>query len=413
MKRVLLIAYHFPPAKGSSGLQRALKFCRYLPEFGWLPSVLTVAPRAHPQTASDQLAEIPAGVEVKRAFALDAARHLSIKGIYPSWAARPDRWGSWWLGGVPAGRAMLRRLKIDAIWSTFPIATAHLIGHTLAKSTGLPWIADFRDSMTEDAYPRDANVRRRLRKLEARTVARAAASVFTTPGALRMYRERYPHVPPERFQVIANGFDEENFGGARAPVSAPHAGGPRVLLHSGLLYPVERDPRALFAALAELKQAGEVDAGRLQVVLRATGHDAEIAQLLGIAAIEDLVKIAPPIAYEAALAEMLAADALLLLQAANCNHQIPAKLYEYLRCGRPILALTDPAGDTANELRAAQAGTIVPLDRADLIRDRLRALLGDLDRGAARGADPAIAARFSRRSQTSQLAALLDATRPA
>ena len=106
-----MIAYHFPPLQGSSGIQRTLKFSRYLPEFGWQPLVLTVHPRAYPATSQDQLAEIPPRLAVYPAFALDAARHLSLKGRYPRWLALPDRWSSWWFGAVPAGLALIRRYR--------------------------------------------------------------------------------------------------------------------------------------------------------------------------------------------------------------------------------------------------------------------------------------------------------------
>ena len=80
--RVLIVAYHFPPQAGSSGLLRSLNFCRYLPEFGWLPTVLTIDPRAYERTDGSQLAEVPASVNVIRAFGLDSHRHLSLGGRY-------------------------------------------------------------------------------------------------------------------------------------------------------------------------------------------------------------------------------------------------------------------------------------------------------------------------------------------
>ena len=92
MKRVLMIAYHFPPLAGSSGIQRTLRFMRHLPEFGWEPLVLTAHPRAYERTSSDQLADIPEGIVVARAPAFDAARHFAIAGRYPRFLARPDRW---------------------------------------------------------------------------------------------------------------------------------------------------------------------------------------------------------------------------------------------------------------------------------------------------------------------------------
>ena len=92
MNKLLMIAYHYPPVQGSSGLQRTLKFSKYLPQNGWQPMVLTVHPRAYLKTSNDLLTEIPDATIVKRAFALDTARHLSLFGRYPGILSRPDRW---------------------------------------------------------------------------------------------------------------------------------------------------------------------------------------------------------------------------------------------------------------------------------------------------------------------------------
>src|SRR5688572_19252748 len=145
MNRVLMVAFHFPPLSGSSGIQRTLRFARHLPRFGWQPLVLTAHPRAYDQTSDDQRLEAGPDAVIERAFALDSARHLALGGRYPGFLARPDRWVTWWLGAVPKGMAMIRRYRPAAIWSTYPIASAHKIGHTLHRLSGLPWIADFRD----------------------------------------------------------------------------------------------------------------------------------------------------------------------------------------------------------------------------------------------------------------------------
>src|SRR5215510_13823207 len=98
MNKILMIAFHYPPLRGSSGIQRTLKFSRYLPDYGWQPIILTAKPQAYPQVGEDQLHEIPESVPVIRAFALDTARHLSFRGYYLRRMALPDRWVSWWLG---------------------------------------------------------------------------------------------------------------------------------------------------------------------------------------------------------------------------------------------------------------------------------------------------------------------------
>lgn len=409
VKRILMIAYHYPPIRGSSGVQRTLKFTRYLGEHGWEPIVLTVHPRAYPQTGYDQMHEIPTHAIVNRAFVLDASRHLSFKGRYPRFLAWPDRWVSWWFGGVLNGLRLIRRCKPNVIWSTYPIATAHLIGLTLARLTELPWVADFRDSMTEEEHPADPKTRKICRWIEHHTVSRAWRVVLTTPGTARMYAERYPHLPPSRWLTIANGYDEENFKAAQAGERSRTAPPTSIeLVHSGLLYPSERDPTAFFDALEMMKRDGEISAIQLRVVLRATGHDEYYQHMLQVRDIQDIVSLEPVVTYEQALAEMLSADGLLVLQASNCNHQIPAKVYEYLRARRPILALTDPIGDTAGLLNACGIHTQVSLSDALNIRSALAHFMNLIRTGRAPLAPDEIIAGYSRRAQTAELARVLE-----
>lgn len=409
-RRVLLIAFHFPPVKGSSGIQRTLKFSAYLREFGWEPMVLTISPCAYEQTSNDQMGEIPEGLILERAFGLDTSRHLAIAKRYPGWLALPDRWVSWLPAAVWRGYSMIRRYRPDIIMSTFPIATAHLIGFTLQTISGLPWVADFRDSMTEADYPRDPLTWRVQRRLESAIVRRCSRAIFTTQGARAMYAERYPEKSATTWSVIENGFDEENFRDAELELT-PHPPGQHgriTLLHSGILYPDERDPRPFFAALRRLKASGEISQDRLRIVLRATANDDQYRPMLSEAGLTDIVELAPSIGYREALQEMLRADGLLLFQAANCNHQIPAKLYEYLRSGRPIFALTDPKGNTAGVLRSAEATDIVDIADADEIATGLQHLLRAIKNGTARGTRREIANMHSRHARTKELALLLN-----
>ncbi len=408
-RRVLLIAYHYPPVKVSSGIQRTLKFSAYLRENGWEPMVLTISPRAYEKTSDDQMAEIPGGMVVERAFGLDTSRHLAIGKRYPGWLAQPDRWVSWLPGAVWRGMSMIRRHRPMAIMSTYPIATAHLIGLCLQRLSGLPWVADFRDSMTEPGYPRDPLTWRIHRRLERAIIRRCARAVFTTEGTREMYAERYPEKPASNWSVIENGFDDENFhdaesGFAPAPLGQP---GQLTLIHSGILYPQERDPKPFFAALRALKDGSDISSDRLQVILRATGSDHHYRPMLAELGLTDIVKLAPTVNYRDALREMLCADGLLLFQASMCNHQIPAKLYEYLRAGRPIFTLTDPIGNTASSLRAAGATDIVNIADAQDIAAGLRRFVAQLRSGSAAGVRPEVANLHSRRSRTRELALLL------
>jgi glycosyltransferase involved in cell wall biosynthesis len=403
-----MIAYHFPPVHGSSGVQRTLKFSQYLPDYGWEPVVLTVNPKAYARTDSSQLIEVPSNVVISRAFALDTARHLAIRGAYPRLLALPDRWVSWWLAAVPAGLRLMRKYRPNVIWSTYPIATAHLIGLTLHYLSGIPWLADFRDSMTEEDYPRDRATRRVYRWIERRTVASCSRAVFTAPGTARMYSERYPELPSSRWRLILNGYDEENFREAERLSELLSINRNYVLLvHSGLLYPSERNPDAFFLALKDLLNRGQISPQELNVRLRASGYTDHYQRLITELGLQHIVSLEPAIPYVGALAEMINADGLLLFQASNCNHQVPAKLYEYLRASRPILALTDPAGDTASLLGKVSSAMIAPIDSRQRIATTLLEFMGAIRNGKVSNHEIDLA-QYSRRARTEELAQLFD-----
>lgn len=399
-----MVAYHFPPMAGSSGVQRTLRFAQYLSEFGWESMVLTVTPQAYVNTSNDLLQTLPAGSIVRRAFALDTARHLSVAGRYFDWMAQPDRWISWKLAGIRAGLHLIRDYHPKVIWSTYPIATAHVIGAELAKHTGLPWIADFRDPMAQDGYPTNPRTWKAFKQIEERVFTHAKLCTFTAKSAADLYRQRYP-ASPARIEVLENGYDEDAFimASNTPETSLPLNPGNLTLLHSGIVYPDERDPTALFNALSRVPERG-----RLKLRFRAPVHEDLIHRLMETHRLDDIVEILPAIPYQEALTEMLRADGLLVLQAANCNEQIPAKVYEYLRARRPIIACVNPQGDTARLLAKSGIEALAPLDDPDQIAIVLQRFIDSPARGTL--ADPSAVSGASRIGRTRQFAALLDET---
>lgn len=410
MKRILMIAYHFPPLAGSSGIQRTLRLVQHMPALGWQPLVLTTDSRAYERTNDDLLAEVPAGTVVRRSFALDTARHLQLAGRYPAWMARPDRWVSWKFAGVRDGLSLVEEFQPDVIWSTYPIATAQVIGFALHRKTGLPWIADFRDPMVQDGYPPDARTRQSYRELEAQAAAHARYCVFTTPGAARICQQRYPGAA-ERMVVLENGYDEESFLLAAShipsPAAQPQTRRPLIILHSGVVYPSERDPTQLFLALKRLKRLEFLSASDLRIRFRAAVHDDLLRDLASAHDVQDFIEICPPIPYRDALAEMLTVDALLVMQASNCNAQIPAKIYEYLRAGKPILGLTDPDGDTAGVMAHAGLKDMARLDSVDEIATLLPKLVSEWRSGRIGLPHPIVVQQASRRGRSQAFADLL------
>ena len=415
MKRILMIAYHFPPLAGSSGIQRTLRFVQHLPSLGWEPLVLTANPRAYEKTSDDLLADIPAGTVVCRAFALDTARHLQVAGRYIGWMARPDRWISWKFDAIRQGLKLIDKFKPDVIWSTYPIATAHVIASALHRKTGIPWMADFRDPMAQDGYPADPLTWQRYKDIEADAAGHARYCVFTTPGAARMYQQRYP-AAASRIVVLENGYDEESFATVTPKGSLPASSlglsapgsRPLILLHSGIVYPSERDPTQLFEALGRLKAEGRLSPADVHIRFRASVHDDLLQSLAQAHGAQDFIELCPPIPYREALAEMLAVDALLVMQASNCNAQIPAKIYEYLRAGKPILALTDPEGDTAGVLREAGLSDLARLDSASEIISLLPALVRSWREGTMTLPSAKSVQRASRNGRSQALVTLLE-----
>jgi len=409
MQKILMIAYHFPPIHGSSGVHRTLKFARYLLGYSWQPIILSPSIRAYPKVENDQVNEIPTSVKIVRAFALDTARHLSLNGFYPKVLALPDRWISWWLGSIPAGIRLIRRYQPKIIWSTYPIATAHLIGLTLQRLTRLPWVADFRDPMTESDYPPDRVTWELYRRIESGVVANCTKAVFTTTGTMQMYTERYPSIPKSRWMVIANGYDEEDFAIVEQGLTIlPNNNKQIVLVHSGILYPSERDPTAFFEALAELQKNKAISSENIRIILRGSGNEEYYQRQLKDKGIDDIVFLEPSISYRDAIAEMICADGLLIFQASNCNRQIPAKIYEYLRARRPIFALTDAEGDTAKFLRTVGIDTIAPWNSKEAISIGLLQFLQKVREGCAPIAADDYVRQHSRQSKTQDFAKLLD-----
>ncbi len=408
-KRILVIAYHFPPILVSSGLHRTAKFTQYLPDFDWYPDVLTVNTRAYIRTSNDKPV-LAAESTLTRAFALDTSRHLSFKGKYSKFMALPDRWISWWFGAIPAGLDLIRRNKPKVIWSTYPIATAHLIAYTLHRLTGIPWVADFRDPMTDVPYPEDKHTKAVYKWIERKTIKHCSHAVFTTPGTLKLYAKRYPDIPSERWHVIANGYDEEAFDKIDKPQkpTSPTPDKPLTLVHSGILYKIERNPEPFFEAIASLKKATTISKDSINIILRASGNEDYYQQRLKDLHIDDIIILAAALPYNEALSEMLVADGLLLLQAATCNRQIPAKAYEYIRAHRPIFALTDSGGDTATLLNDAGINTIVNIESAEQIASGLVSFMQSVATNSAPLASESVIRSHSRKHRTIELVRILD-----
>ncbi|MEH8018981.1 glycosyltransferase [Rheinheimera muenzenbergensis] len=401
-KHILYIAFHFPPIQISSGVHRSLAFSRYFAENGEHVTVLTADKKAYQHYDDKNENLVPSSVKVVHAFARDSARHFSIRKRYFGFLALPDRWQSWIFGAFFSGLKIILKQKQDVIISTYPIASAHIIGYLLHKITGTTWIADLRDPMLQKEYPESKANKKIFSWIERKLIKHCKHIILTSPGAVALYKERYPDVPSSVWQLFPNGYDEKLFSQAQA--NETHKNAKDIcLVHSGTIYPLDRNPKHLFIAISKLKSEKPEIASRLHIVLRGSGHDHLFIPMIKECNIQDIVSLQPSLNYVEAINEMLSADALLLLQASSCNYQTPAKAYEYIRVQKPILALTDAEGDTADLIKQSNMAEIAPLNNSEMILESIIKLVYSIDNNCYQALPLEQIVKFSRQYQAEKL----------
>lgn len=405
-RKILLIAYHFPPFKGSTGTSRTLAFSRYLRDNGWEVCVLTIRTTAYEDASSENEGLIPPHVRVERAWGLDTRRSLSIAGRYSMMLALPDRWQSWILGGFFKGSQIIRSWSPDVIMSTYPIPSAHVIAYLLQRRFHLPWVAEFRDPMLQPNYPSSATERWAFSKVENLVFNNARRIIVTTDNCKRMYMRRFPDWDYAGIEIISNGYDPATF--PDAPTVLSDTPNDRlVLLHSGLLYSHERDPTEFFNAVRSLLDRGFLVENNVEFRFRASGNDEGYEETVTKLGIQNYVSFLPRIPYLRAVEEMRSVDALMVFQADNCNDQIPAKIYEYFYSQKPVLAFTDPEGETGKLLNSLGICSVARLDNRAEIEAQIMTFVNQLREETAFVVPMDVATHFSRESLTADLSRVL------
>ena len=401
-RRVLLIVRDYPPAN-TPATRRALGFARYLPEFGWDASIVTMRPGRGAETGS--VPPLQAEEQhVYRAFGFDSKDVFSVFGRYPRLLAIPDRNVSWFAAGVIQALRALRNGKVDALVSSGPPLTAHCIAHVVQRLTGLPWVADIRDLW--DRPPPHARLSRAMEHRLAAGVLRSCDRLTIVTEEIADGLGRYGVDIADRAHILPNGFDEENFVGleTRAPGAPPFT-----IAHMGWTSQHYRDPRSFFTALRACLDRHTLPADTVASLI---GADTDtVASLTRSFGLEKVVRVRERVPYLEALQEMCSASALLLLQGDEFRHAVPSKTYEYLRSGRPIVALVTPDSESARLLRQF-AGVFLPTsDEPDAVAECLEAAHRAWRGGQAFERSAQQLAPYTRRSAASALARILDGTR--
>jgi len=393
---------------------RTLKFSRYLQDFGWRVTVLTLRRDAYAVTDAKLEAQIPDSVRVVRTGFLHTKRHISMRGRYPAILAVPDAWIGWYPWAVAAGRKLIAEDPVDLVFSTSPHATAHLIARALSRRACVPHVIDFRDPWCEEPpEPGTPAIVHRFAPWLERKVVTSAAHVVTSTAELRdMLRSRYSTELPGRFTAIPNGYDEADF--AALPDRQETASERMLVVHAGNINATFRNPCPLLQAVARAGGRGALDPSK--VLMRFIGGgpyaDSErIRKCIEDTGLTGSVEFLPRVPYGEALVELAKADLLLLLQASEDTASlVPAKLYEYLRSMRPVLALVLPGA--ATEVLAKTGGGWVANPRnGNELENAMLDVFRQWQNGTLRSqhADLKALHQFDRRNLTAQLAKIFDA----
>ncbi len=385
--RVLMVAFHFPPS-GAVAAQRAHKFARYLPDFGWTPVVVARKPDPmHPLDPS--FAGKPDPAEV-----LDPFEWSRMLGVLPkSWIDpvrrrlfMPDPETGWrrlLLNRLPE---LIDRHRPDVLWSNSVPTNSLVAAAAVARARSIPFVADFHNEWTRNMYYRPASASQddEHHRLEREVIETARTTVTLNPLHTQDLRARFPSA---RIETIENGCDPVDYD--VAPAEPKHR--PIVVTYAGTIYGFQ-SPQPFLRALAETGRKdvevrvvgdayGEFSKGNWPFPVTGQGHLSH-RELGGV---------------------FSASSAFFLCLEPSAARQLPAKLYEYLRSGRPTFGIVPKDGAADRWMREAGAGTTVDSASPETWAPALQRFLDGLEAWRAPSAEP-----YYRRALAGKLAAILD-----
>jgi len=400
-KRVLIITYYWPPS-GGGGVQRWLKFVKYLPAQGWQPVIMTPENPDFELKDNTLLNDVPEACEVlklpiKEPFGiyrkLLGKKATQQQGVVSKGkGSRLSKLATWVRGNLfipdsrmlwikPASKYLIKYLKVnpvDVIISTGPPHSMHMIAARVKKNTGIPWVADFRDPWSQWDVLTQLQLSNKSWEKHKRLefeVLNMANKVVTVSNRLAKALDELAGVPSVK--VITNGYDLVDFESF-----TPQPAGKFRLVHMGLLNE-GRNPTRLFAALNKRCAHDAEFANELEIVLAGTIEQGVKDHIAGLEYLKDRVKILDYVSHEEALKINQEAAVFLLLvnNTSNSSWILPGKLYEYFASRKPILAFGRKESDANDMLVACGYDEFLSYEDRKGVQDRISRLYEDYKNG--------------------------------
>ncbi len=440
-KKVLFIAYHFPP-DAAVGALRTQKHVKYLPEHGWQPYVLTVKDKYHPVHDPRRMRDLSKAVvertefwrtplqlmidfrdnHIRKSCAQnnsqgneDASQAGGEKNVQPLYLKRflagmnhlPDDKLLWLFPGVIKGLKLIRNHGIRILVVSTPPRSSIVLAYLLTILTRIKLVIDFRDPWTLTQKTSSSSLKPdsllALEKGIEKKILKRTSKIITTNDFFRgALLKQHPFLSPGQVHVIQNGFDLCDFPSSNAVKSNEKY----IISYLGTFY-MQRNPRNFLRALSLFISDKGFDETDLEVRFIGQVEQAQgvsVKDLVKEADLEKVVRIVSQVPYSEALKNMRESDLLLLL-APDQPYQIPAKTYEYIAAKSPILALSEE-GATASLIKESKCGLCVDPSDVEGIRQALHRFYDDyIKKGDSFCCDSSL---FERRTQARQLVGILE-----